>query len=76
MSRIKFLLLSAILLSSCEKVNSNTCGVLIEYPQEYQTNLADEYDSLKKRGKYPATVAAIDDYGTTRASIRACLKHQ
>jgi len=65
-----------ILLTACNRVNSNVgCGVLFEYDISVQQKAAKQLDSLQKLPQYAETVTFIQDYGKTRETIRICQKH-
>jgi hypothetical protein len=80
MHNLKLLLIGSllILLPACSTITSknflpeppsriNSCGVLFEYPKELQDRVAAKYPSLDADTK-----KLIDDYKTTRDTIRAC----
>ena len=68
--------LLVILLSSCAKETSNSdCGILIPYSEGYQDTVADQMEILGEANLYPELRGMINDYGKTRDSIRACIKH-
>lgn len=73
MHKIKLCLsvVGLILLTACETVHSNSaCGVLIEYDKDFQNQAAEEYNTLPKDSK---TRILMDDYKTTRDTIRDCM---
>lgn len=49
---------------------SSACGVLIPYTNEFQQEAATEQDSIKVTK--PHLYQMMDDYKTTRDTIRVC----
>jgi hypothetical protein len=64
--------LSLMLLPACTTQTSNACGTLFHYSPEFQQKAAVELDYLQGTGDSPEIVQMMDDYHTTRETIRAC----
>lgn len=62
------------LLTACAGTTSSgqPCGVLIPYSDETQDAASAELDALKLVNAYPHLRMMIEDYKTTRDTIRAC----
>lgn len=62
------------LLTGCGSTASSghSCGVLIPYSDETQKLAADELDAMKLTNAYPRIRMMMNDYHTTRETIRAC----
>ena len=71
-----WLTIPALLLTSgCDKATSEpltACGVLFEYDRATEAHAAQEYEAARTASTFPVMRQMIDDYGTTRDSIRAC----
>ena len=59
-------------LAACGTVHSEACGVLFSYSPDFQKQAATELDYLRGTGQAPHVVQLVQDYGTTRDTIRAC----
>ena len=61
-------------LSACATARSDVCGVLFTYDAGFQRQAGTEVDYLKGTGQAPHVVQLVEDYQTTRDTIRACGK--
>lgn len=79
MNKTKCLLTIATLalLSGCGTENFNRasgCGVMFNYPKDFQKKAADQADRIRTDGTLKETSVLVEDYGKTRESIRICEK--
>ena len=66
------IILGLLQATACTKASSNACGTLYAYSPEFEEQAAIELDYLQGTGQSPHVVTMIQDYGTTRQTIRAC----
>jgi hypothetical protein len=70
--RLSLTILALMLPTACATAPSSACGTLIKYPQDFLDKAAIERDYLRGTGVAPNTLVMIQDYVTTRDTIRAC----
>lgn len=68
MRQVVLALIVLALLSGCARVVSDVCPVMKTYPDDLQTQAADELDALPQGSVIAAMIA---DYGVMRAELRA-----
>ncbi|MFZ5674268.1 MAG: hypothetical protein ACOZAM_15005 [Pseudomonadota bacterium] len=64
----------AVLVAACPKGAAITCPPLKQYSKAFQAAAAREYAAVEASA--PHLVQMVDDYGVSRAAIRACLKRR
>lgn len=74
MLRILGLAAIAVLVAGCPKSGGIACPPLKQYSKEFQAAAAREYEAVEASA--PHLVQMVDDYGLSRAAIRACLKRR
>jgi hypothetical protein len=71
--RLSWLTILALMpLAACQMASSDACGTLFVYDRATEAQAAQELYAMKTAGVYPVTRMMLDDYGTTRETIRAC----
>lgn len=66
--------LPLLMAAKCERGAAITCPALKPYSREFQAAAEAEYAAVEKTA--PHLVQMIDDYGVSRAVVRACLKRR
>lgn len=66
-----------MLLTACATAPSDrpvkpSCGALFKYSADFESAASNELNALKHTGLYPHIATMMDDYHTTRDTIRAC----
>lgn len=64
--------LPVLMAGTCDPKAAITCPPLKQYSKEFQAAAAREYAAIEAAA--PHLVQMVDDYGVSRAAIRACLK--
>lgn len=72
--RLSLTVTALMLLTACGNTVSSgrACGVLIPYGDETQDLAAQELEAMELTNAYPRIRMLIEDYHTTRETIRAC----
>ncbi len=66
--------LPLVMAGTCDPKAAITCPPLKQYSKEFQAAAAREYEAVEASA--PHLVQMFDDYGVSRAAIRACLKRR
>ena len=61
-----------MLLQACTTGHFDECGVLYRYSPEFEHKAELELDYLANTGQYPEIITMMNDYHTTRETIRVC----